>query len=60
MLLTGLIGRLGLPLRLRDVGVARSDVATVADLVAARFPASLDQLGSGGAAALSELLSLAW
>ena len=59
-LLTGLIGRLGLPLRLRDVGVARTDVATVADLVAARFPSSLDQLGGGGADALSHLLSLAW
>jgi maleylacetate reductase len=59
-LVTDLIERLGLPRRLRDVGVSRAEAGTVADLVAARFPASLDQLGGGGAAALRELLARAW
>lgn len=59
-LLTALVDRLGLPRRLRDVGVSLADAGTVADLVAARFPASLDQLGGGGTAALRELLAQAW
>lgn len=59
-LVTALIERLGLPRRLRDVGVSRDEVGTVASLVVARFPASLDQLGGGGAAALRELLARAW
>jgi maleylacetate reductase len=59
-LLTALIERLGLPRRLRDVGVSQAEVGTVAELVAARFPASLDQLGNGGEAALRDLLAQAW
>jgi maleylacetate reductase len=59
-LVTALIERLGLPRRLRDVGVSAADAGSVADLVVARFPASLDQLGGGGPAALRELLAQAW
>ena len=59
-LVTALIERLGLPRRLRDVGVSQDEVGTVASLVVARFPGSLDQLAGGGAAALRELLAQAW
>jgi maleylacetate reductase len=59
-LVTALTERLGLPRRLRDVGLSQADTGTVADLVAARFPAALDQLGGGGTAALRELLAQAW
>lgn len=59
-LLSKLTGRLGLPRRLREVGLRRPDTDTVARIVAERFPASLGQIGPAAEGRLRELLRLLW
>ena len=58
-LLRALCTELGLPGRLRDIGIDEADLDRIAADVAARYPAALGQL-AGGAAALRQLLTDAW
>jgi maleylacetate reductase len=59
-LLEALVRTLGLPTRLRDVGIARETVATIAASVLEAYPASVAQLGPGGETRLETLLEEMW